>query len=159
MPVSTFPAKATQRSGMHPLSHSSLRRVCPIQFLTPLVRSLNCFAISSGLVIHAGDTLVDYGISCLHFSLFLLPMHALGFIRFSLFHLSAFTNPVLVHGLSPFCLISDADLIIDFCVFFNKMQVSFFKFPAFSPPEQHCQCQTCAIVKPDRQSNQLVTLA
>ena len=86
-----LPANATQRPGMHPLTQASLRmpRVCPSQLRTPLVRSLNCFAMplhtNKGAVIHSGETRFVQGASCLHSLLLLLLAHAFGIRRFSWF--------------------------------------------------------------------------
>ena len=71
---------------MHPFKYSSLRRprVCPSQFLSPLVRRSNLFAMplqtSMGL---SWFTRFVHGAPCLHSFLFFLEAHALGITRFS----------------------------------------------------------------------------
>ena len=83
-----LPAKAMQRPGIVPLSHSSLRKpkICPSQLRCPEYRSLNIFAMplhtSNGSVIHCGLTRFVHGASCLHSLGFVFERHALGTIRF-----------------------------------------------------------------------------
>ena len=93
-----LPANATQSPGMHPFTHASLRalRICPSQFRTPLVRSLNCFAIplhtSKGCFCPLGNTRLVHGASCLHSVGLLFARHAFGIMRFSFPVLLSVTN-------------------------------------------------------------------